>query len=259
MSEKKIRALIVDDERLARQKLKTLLSRLPDVEIVAEAATGDEAITMIEEHQPELLFLDIQMPGMDGFELLREIGVDAVPDVIFVTAYDRYAVAAFDVQAVDYLLKPFDLPRLNQALERVRKRRAEPDRRDDLALKLNTLLQQLAPTQEPLQRIMLKSSGRITFLKTSEITYLEAADNYVRVHSGRESHLIRDTLTNFETRLDRRQFVRIHRSVIVNIDSIAEIRALFHGDHSVLLSDGTELPFGRSYRENLELLLGRSL
>jgi two-component system LytT family response regulator len=255
----KIKALIVDDERLARQKLKTLQARQSDVEVVGEAATGDEAAALIRERHPELLFLDIQMPGMDGFELLREVGAGAVPHVIFVTAYDRYAVAAFDVQAVDYLLKPFDQPRLTQALERVRRRRAEPNGSDDLAEKLNTLLQQLAPNQEPLQRIMLKSSGRITFLKTSEITYLEAADNYVRVHSGRESHLIRDTLTNFETKLDRRQFVRIHRSVIVNIDSIAEIRALFHGDHSVLLNDGTELPFGRSYRENLEMLLGRSL
>ena len=254
----RIRTLIVDDERLARQKLKTLITKEGDLDLIGEASTGEQAAGVIREKRPELLFLDIQMPGMDGFELLRQLGSATPPNVVFVTAYDKYAVAAFEVQAVDYLLKPFDRPRFHQAVDRVRKRRSDGGAQEELATKLSALLQQLSADGEPLQRIMLKSSGRITFLKTSEITWLEAADNYVRVHSGKESHLIRETMTNLEGRLDRKQFVRIHRSVIVNIDAVAEIRALFHGDHSVLLRDGTELPFGRSYREKVESMLGRA-
>ena len=255
MSMKKLRTIIVDDERHARQKLRALLAAHADVEIAAECANGDDAVRAIRDMRPDLVFLDVQMPGRDGFDVMRAAS-DAVRHVIFVTAFDQYAVRAFDVQALDYLLKPFDRVRLEKALDRARiAMRGDGDLHDRLA----ALMEQVRPESRPIDRMMVKSSGRITFLRVDEIDWIEAADNYVRVHAGREGHLIRETMNHLESQLDRRKFVRIHRSAIVNVDSIAEIRSLFHGDHSVRLRSGTEIPLGRSYRDRLEALFGRPL
>ncbi|HWW61870.1 MAG TPA: LytTR family transcriptional regulator DNA-binding domain-containing protein [Thermoanaerobaculia bacterium] len=250
-----IRALIVDDERHARQKIRTLLASQPDIEIVRECANGDDAVKAIVEAHPDLVFLDVQMPGRSGFDVLRDAG-GAVRHVVFVTAFDKYAVQAFEVQALDYLLKPFDRARFDIALQRVRERLRDGI---DLQEKLREIVEQMAPKATPLDRIMIKSAGRITFLRVGEIDWIEAADNYVRLHAGRDAHLIRETMTNLETQLDRRKFVRIHRSAIVNIDAIVEIRSLFHGDHSVLLRSGAEIPLGRAYRERLEAAFGKPL
>ena len=252
---KKLRTIVVDDERHARQKLCALLAAHNDVGIVAECANGDDAVEAIREMRPDLVFLDVQMPGRDGFDVIRAAG-DALRHVVFVTAFDQYAVRAFDVQALDYLLKPFDRTRLDKALDRAR---AAIHGDGDLHERLAALVEQVRPESRPLDRMMVKSSGRITFLRVDEIDWIEAADNYVRVHAGREGHLIRETMNHLETQLDRRKFVRIHRSAIVNVDSIAEIRSLFHGDHSVRLRTGTEIPLGRSYRDRLEALFGRPL
>jgi two-component system LytT family response regulator len=252
---KPIRTIIVDDERHARQKLRALLAPHRDVEIIAECANGDDAVTVIRDRQPDLVFLDVQMPGRDGFEVVAGAG-DSIRQVIFVTAFDQYAVRAFEVQALDYLLKPFDRTRLDKALERAR---AHVRDDGDLRERLAALVGQVRPESRPIDRMMVKSSGRITFLRVDEIDWIEAADNYVRVRAGKEGHLIRETMNHLESQLDRRKFVRIHRSAIVNVDSIAEIRSLFHGDHSIRLRTGAEIPLGRSYRDRLEALFGRPL
>jgi two-component system LytT family response regulator len=251
----KIRTVIVDDERHARQKVRALLAGESDVEIVRECANGDDAVKTINEVRPDLVFLDVQMPGRDGFDVLREIG-DAAKHVVFITAHDQYAVRAFEVQALDYLLKPFDRQRLDKALQRVRARMRDGD---DLQEQLRALVEQVRPPETTIDRIMVKSAGRITFLRVDEIDWIEAADNYVRLHAGRETHLVRETMNNLETRLDRRTFVRVHRSAIVNIDAVEEIRSLFHGDHNILLRTGVEIPLGRSYRDRLETIFGRAL
>jgi two-component system LytT family response regulator len=251
-----IRTVIVDDERHARQKIRTLLARETDVEVLRECANGHDAVQAIRELRPDLVFLDVQMPGRDGFEVVRDAGVDA-RHVVFVTAFDQYAVKAFEVQALDYLLKPFDRTRFDMTMQRVRERLRSGA--EELQEKLRALVDQVKADREPLDRIMIKSAGRITFLRTTEIDWIEAADNYIRLHAGRESHLIRETMGSVEQQLDRRKFVRVHRSAIVNIDSIAEIRSLFHGDHSILLRTGAEIPLGRSYREKLEAVFGRPL
>jgi two-component system LytT family response regulator len=252
---KPIRTILADDERHARQKLRALLASHSDIEIVADCASGDDAVASIRELRPDLAFLDVQMPGRDGFDVVVAAG-EAVRHVIFVTAFDQYAVRAFDVQALDYLLKPFDRARLEKALERAR---AQIRGDGDLHDRLLALVEQVRPEARAIDRMMVKSSGRITFLRVDEIDWIEAADNYVRVHAGREGHLIRETMNHLEAQLDRRKFVRIHRSAIVNVDSIAEIRSLFHGDHSIRLRTGVEIPLGRSYRDRLEALFGRPL
>ncbi|HEX7150342.1 MAG TPA: LytTR family DNA-binding domain-containing protein [Thermoanaerobaculia bacterium] len=250
-----ITTIIVDDERPARQKLRTLLAAHQDVDIVRECANGDDALQVIREVRPDLVFLDVQMPGRDGFGVVRELG-DAARLVVFVTAYDQYAVKAFEVQALDYLLKPFDRLRLEQTMTRVRERMRNGH--DDLQERLRAMLEEVS-ARTALDRLMIKTAGRITFLRVGEIDWIEAADNYVRVHSGREKHLIRETMNNLETQLDRRKFVRVHRSAIVNVDAIVEIRSLFHGDHNLLLKTGAEIPLGRAYRERLEAVFGRGL
>jgi two-component system, LytTR family, response regulator len=250
-----IRAMIVDDERHARQKMRTLLEQERDVSVVGECRNGTEAVVAIRDQKPDLVFLDIEMPGCDGFEVLRETA-PAARQIVFVTAYDHYAVRAFEVQALDYLLKPFDRDRLASTLERVRERLRSGE---DLQERLKSFLDQVKPRTTTRDRLMIRSSGRITFIKATDVDWIEAADNYVRIHSGKESHLIRETMANLETDLDRRRFVRVHRSAIVNVDAIAEIRSMFHGDYSIGLRSGAEIPLGRTFRDRLEAVLGRSL
>ena len=250
-----LRVLVVDDEALARARLRRLLAGEEGVEVVGEAASADEARRLIAEERPDLVFLDVQMPGEDGFELLESLPAGAAPEVVFVTAYDQHALRAFEVNALDYLLKPFDRERLRLALERAREALA---RRSPAALdeQLRLMLQELRGEQPHLSRFVIRSVGRIVFVNAADVDWIEASGNYVRLHIGKESHLLRETMSSLETRLDPRVFARIHRSAIVNIERIRELHHIFHGDYSVLLRDGTRLTLSRGYREQFERLVG---
>ena len=246
----KVRTLVVDDEPLARDKIRLLLEKDPDIEIVGEAANGQDAVEMIERHCPDLVFLDIQMPGLDGFGVLKKVGPDRVPGIVFVTAYDQYALQAFDVHALDYLLKPFAAKRFNETLQRAKEQlRSRPG--GALTQQILSLLGGLGTVHRYLERLVVKSSGRVYFLKVEDIDWIEAAGNYLNIHIGTQAHLLRETMNNLETQLEPRKFVRIHRSTLVNIERIKELSPLFHGDYVVTLSTGTRLTLSRSYRENL--------
>ncbi len=253
-----IRALIVDDEPLARERLQMMLKPELDIEVVGEAINGDAAVGAIRKLAPDLVFLDIQMPVIDGFSVITEIGADRMPATIFVTAYDRYALRAFEVHALDYLLKPFDRERFQQALARAR---AQLQGKETAALnqRLASLLEQLHGEKQPLERVVVKESGRIFFLKAEEIDWVEAAENYVNIHAGKASHLLRETMSRLETRLDPTRFVRIHRSAIINIERLQELQPLFHGDYTVILRDGTKLTLSRGYKEKFQERLGKPL
>lgn len=246
----KIRTLIVDDEPLGRERIRSLLDSDPEIDVIEECPDGRRAIAAIERSRPDLVFLDVQMPEVDGFAVLDAIAGDRMPMIIFVTAYDRYAVQAFEVHALDYLLKSFDRERFQAALQRAK---AEIRRFKEgfLSERLAGLLEDLQAKQKCLTRLVVRSAGRIVFLRVEEIDWVEAADNYVRIHAGRESHLIRDTLQSLESRLDPEKFLRIHRSTLVNFDRIRELQPIFHGDYLVKMNDGTELTLSRSYREKL--------
>src|SRR5262249_44916292 len=245
-----LRALVVDDEAPARRTLQLLLANHPDVELVGECATGPDALETIDRTEPDLLFLDVHLPGFSGFELLQRLKTERPPTVIFVTAYEEHAVRAFDASAADYLLKPFDDERFDRALERAKARVRQRD------------LEQLPPRrlQTPipfLDRLAIRGSGRIFFVRVAEIHWIEASDYYVQVHLHGRAHLLRERMHHLEARLDPRRFVRIHRSAIVNIERVKELQPFFHGEYSVLLEDGTRLKLSRTYRDRLELLLGK--
>jgi two-component system LytT family response regulator len=238
-----IRTLIVDDERLARARLVRLLRRRQDIEILGVACDGDEAVVMIAELRPELVFLDVQMPGLSGFDVLDAI--DSRTNVIFTTAFDQYALRAFEVHALDYLLKPFDEERLSASLDRaaamIRGARADPG--------LRPFLEQMAPPE----RFVVRTPGRIVFLPLAEVDWIEAAGNYVYVHAGRERHLIRGTLKAIESRFASR-FARIHRSAIVNLERVRELAPRAHGDCDVVLRGGARLPVSRTFAARLRAL-----
>lgn len=261
MSEaKKIRTLIVDDEPLARQRIQRMLMRYPEVEVIGECANGREAIAAIREQQPALVFLDIQMPEVDGFAVLEAISADELPLIIFVTAYDQYAIRAFDVYALDYLLKPFDRRRFDKAMARVKSRLPdERQERSDLSERTLALLEELRAQQSHLERMVIKSNGRAFFLKTEEIDWIEAEGKYVRLHVGKDSYLVREAISQIEAQLDAKRFLRIHRSTIVNLDRVRELQPWFHNDYRVILRDGTELMLSRSCRKRLGELLGHAL
>ncbi len=250
-----MRTLIVDDEPLARERIRTLLCDEPDIELVGECGDGKEAVSAIREKSPELLFLDVQMPEMDGFAVLRAVGPERVPAVVFVTAYDRYALRAFDVHALDYLLKPFDRERFQKALERAR---AQLGERGTLGDRLLALPKDVKKVSKHPERFVIKSAGRVFFLRADEIDWVEAAGNYVQLHVGPTTHLMRETMGRLEARLDPEKFVRIHRSTIVQVDRIKEMQPAFHGDYIVILQDGARLNLSRSYREKLQTLLGQT-
>jgi two-component system LytT family response regulator len=248
---KKIRTLIVDDEPLARERLAGLLANEPDVEIVAQCRDGEEAVTAIVDHEPDLVFLDVQMPQMNGFEVIEAVGGDRMPLVIFVTAYDQHALRAFQVRALDYLLKPFDRERFNDALERAR-RQVEREETGDLGRRLLALVKDLRRDQPRAERLVVKSGGLLFFLRADEIDWVEAAGNYVRLHVGTTSHLLRETMNAIESRLDPEKFFRIHRSRIVNMERIQELQPWLNGEYAVLLRTGTRLTLSRGYREKLQ-------
>jgi two-component system LytT family response regulator len=256
LDHRKIRTLIVDDEPLGRERIRTLLGGDPDIEIVGECSNGRQAVASITKLMPDLLFLDVQMPEMDGFAVLEAVAGDQMPVVIFVTAYDKYAVQAFQVHALDYLLKSFDRERFHSALRRAKTEIARA-RDGNLDNRLAALLEDLQARQKRWARVVIRSAGRIFFLRVEEIDWIEAADNYVRLHVGRESHLLRGTMQSVTSRLDPEKFLRIHRSTIVNADRIKELHPVFHGDYAVLLRDGTELTLSRGYREKLQKHLGQ--
>ena len=251
-----IRAAIVDDEPLARRRIRNLLTEARDVEVIAECANGKEAIESLEESPPDLLFLDIQMPEIDGFDVLQAIGVGRVPVVIFVTAYDQFALRAFEAHALDYLLKPFDDERFEAALQRARGRIHERQG-GDLVLRLRALLEEVRGGSGYLQRLVVPAGGRSIFLRTEEIDWIEAERNYVRLHVRGRAHLLRENLSRIESALDPARFCRIHRSTIVNIDRIQAVEPLFRGEYLVVLHDGTKLTSGRSYRRNLHRVMGK--
>ncbi len=253
----KIRTVLVEDEPLARERLRSLLDEQPDIEVVAEAADGNTAVQVINEAQPELLFLDVNIPERDGFGVLESLGSATPPVVIFVTAYDQFAVQAFEAHALDYILKPFDEDRFATALRRARDS-VRRHQAGELDQRLQALLDAVG-TARPADRLAVKEGGRIIFLRTAEIDWIGAEGNYARLHVGKRTHLMRETMTSLESRLDPARFLRIHRSTIVNIDGIAELEPLFQGDYVVILRDGTRLTSSRGYRSNLQAFMSRSV
>ncbi len=250
-----ITALIVDDEPLAREKIRGFLEAEADIKIIGECRDGREALIQIEELEPDLVFLDVQMPELDGFEVLDHLEKDRLPTVIFVTAYDQYALKAFDVHAVDYLLKPFDRKRFRDALERARMA-FERQQVGSMKQQLLALLDDFHKRQPQFaDRLVIKSAGRVVFLRTKDIDWIDAAGNYVKLHSGQETHLLRETMNHLETRLDPQKFLRIHRSTIVNVERIRELQQQFHGDYLVILQNGQRLTLSRSYRDRIQELL----
>ena len=250
--ERPIRTLIVDDEPLARDGIRLLLEEDSEIGDIIEARNGKQAVARIRRHQPDLVFLDVQMPEMDGFAVLRQVG-QTIPAVIFVTAYDRYAVDAFEIQAVDYLLKPFTRLRFNQAVDRAkaRLRRGEPP----LDEKLVALLERMTSARAHLERLAVKSSRGTILIDVSEVEWIEAAENYVRLHTGKVEHLIQTTMNAIAEKLDPRVFIRIHRSAIVNINQIQSVNPAFHGEYFLKLKSGVELRSGRTYADHLKRLL----
>ncbi|HEX5220086.1 MAG TPA: LytTR family DNA-binding domain-containing protein [Verrucomicrobiae bacterium] len=248
----KIRTLIVDDESLARDRLRQLLTREAEVELVGECADGREAVTFIEQKKPDLVFLDVQMPELDGFSVLAELEGKPLPVIVFVTAHDRFALRAFEVHAVDYLLKPFDRERFEKALARALE---QVKRREDRALidRQAALLAELKPAVSP-ERLAVKSGGHVLWVELDEIDWIGSADNYAELHLGAKSHLMRETLSALEARLDPQKFVRISRSIIVNARRIKELKRLFYGGCEITLQSGTKLTLSRRYRDKLEQL-----
>jgi len=253
-----IRVVIADDEPLARERLRTLLEGEDWLEIIAESQNGVEATECILRHQPDLVFLDVQMPGATGFDVIEAVGPERMPLVVFVTAFDKYALRAFDVHALDYLLKPFDRERFQQALTRARQQ-LERRSTGDLERRLIELVQDLKGPQQKLERFVIKAGGRVFFVRADEIDWIEAAGNYVKLHLGAESHLFRETMNALESRLDADLFFRIHRSHIINIERVKELQPWFNGEYVVFLKNGTRLTLSRGYREKLQERIGRPL
>jgi two-component system LytT family response regulator len=250
-----MRALIVDDEALARTALSRLLKRDSDITIVAECGDGESAVKSIRQMKPDVVFLDVQMPEMDGFQVIESIGVEEMPATIFVTAYDRYAMRAFDASAVDYLLKPFVPDRLARAVARARDR--WQNRQDkDAAKRLFALLDNRYPS-DYIRRLAVASGGRIAFVAVEEIDWIGAEDNYARLHAGRRVYEVRETLQALMEKLDPREFIRIHRSTIVNVRRIREVQPWFQGSHIIVLQSGEELRMSRYQKEAVDRLLGR--
>jgi two-component system, LytTR family, response regulator len=245
-------ALIVDDEPLAREGVRLNLEGEPDVEVVGECGDGPSAVQAIRTLNPDLVFLDVQMPGLDGFGVLEELAADRMPVVIFVTAYDEFALRAFDAHALDYLLKPFDAERFQKALARARRQLSN---QEVIGTRLITMLEELHGRTRPVDRLAVRTGGRIIFLRTDEIDWIEAEGNYARLHVGGKAYLLRETMSNLEGKLDPRSFVRIHRSTIVRIDRIREMEPLFQGEYQVTLNEGTRLTSSRGYRDRLQELL----
>ena len=265
-----LKVLVVDDEPLARSGIADLVARDHELEVVGQCGDGRSAVEKIRTLAPDLVLLDIQMPEMDGFEVIEEVGPDRMPAVIFITAYDQFALRAFEVHALDYLLKPFDDDRFAAALART-KRALRDNEVGQLSHRLLGLLETAGhnkapatgispvPGQPYLTRLVVKNAGKVSFVRVDEIDWIEAADYYVRLHVARKSHLLRETMSALEDQLDPARFFRVHRSAIVNLDRLVEIQPYFHGEHVLVLQDGSKLKLSRSRKEKLEQVLRQSI
>jgi two-component system LytT family response regulator len=253
-----IRALIADDEALARKFIRRLLKDAHDFEIVGECSNGKEAVAMIRKQNPDLVFLDVQMPEMDGFAVLESIGIERLPQIIFTTAYEQYAIRAFELHALDYLLKPFDQARFKDAIKYARER-FRSERENDDRTQISAMLENIKNKPQYLDRLIIKSGGRITFLRTDDINWVQADDKYVHLHTSNARPMVRQTLSAMEAQLDPKKFRRVHRSAIVNVEQIKELQPLFSGEYSILLHDGTKLTLSRNYRDKLFERLGKPL
>jgi two-component system LytT family response regulator len=264
-----ILTLIADDEPAAREGLRHLLRDDPEIVIAGECANGREAARAIRDAAPDLVFLDVQMPELDGFAVLREVGVEHAPAIVFVTAYDQYALRAFEVHAIDYLLKPFTDGRFRESLDRA-KQQVRQGRLGELSQKLAALLDTYNDAPAPsataaprrrtyLERLAVKAHGKVTLLRADEIEWIDAEGDYVRIHVGKAWHLLRETMKNLETQLDPERFVRIHRSTIVNLEKVKELQPFFRGEYVVVLQNGTTLKLSRGYRDHFQTRLGRAI
>lgn len=246
----KLQTIIIDDVDLARERIKMLIAGDTEIEIVGECDSGNDAVAAILDLKPDLVFLDVQMPEMNGFEIVETVGAENMPATIFVTAYDKFALQAFEVNAVDYLVKPFDKERLTKAVERA-KREIAQQKPDDLKERLKLLLQEVQTERKYIKRIPIKSANGTILLAVEDVDWINAAGHYVELHAGSDTHLVRQQITLLEQKLDPEKFTRIHRSSIVNIDRIKSLHPLFNGDHLIILRDGTELNLSRTYHEKL--------
>jgi two-component system, LytTR family, response regulator len=256
-----IRTIIADDEHLARKKLRVLLDSEPGMQVVAECQDGQQAVSAIQTHRPDLLLIDIRMPDMDGFQVLKQIAPDEMPVVVFTTAYDQFAIRAFEAHALDYLLKPFDRERLHHAVERARAELLKVHDRDLTGRILDLLAKNIEPKIESKQvddRMVIRAGGKVVFLDVKEIDWIEAAANYVKLNVGKDSYLLREGIGSISERLDPDRFVRIHRSVIVNVRKIKELQPCESGEYIAVLKNGKELSCSRGYRTQLQRLIGRS-
>jgi two-component system LytT family response regulator len=253
-----LRAVIADDEALARKFIRRMLKDDHDLEVVGECNNGKEAVAMIKKQNPDIVFLDVQMPEMDGFAVLESIATERLPEIIFTTAYEQYAIRAFELHALDYLLKPFDQARFKEAIKYA-KERFRSQRHNEGRMQISAMLENIKNKPQYLDRLVIKAGGRITFLSTDEINWIEADDKYVHLHTGKASPMVRQTLSAMEAQLDPQKFRRVHRSAIVNVERITELQPLFSGEYSILLGDGTKLTLSRSYKDKLFELLGKPL
>ena len=259
-----LRVLLVDDEPLALRKLRRLLSTERDIQIIAECGDGKSAAEAIHRHAPDLVFLDIQIPELDGFQVVESLSVDELPVIVFVTAYDEHALRAFDAHALDYLLKPVGRERFRESLDRARARVSERRAAGVIDARLLALYNERTSGRDTdlgrrLTRIAVKHGGRAFFVRADEVDWVEAADNYVRLHVGATTHLLRESLRTLETKLDPRIFLRVHRSAIVNVDAIRELQPWFHGDHVIILRSGARLTCSRRYDERLRQMLANDI
>jgi two-component system LytT family response regulator len=255
-SEAKIRTIIVDDEAPARARIRQLLKHEPEFSLIGECGNGGQAVEVIQKEKPDLVFLDVQMPRLSGLEVCQAVTSTgtALPMVIFVTAYDVYALKAFEVHAIDYLLKPFDQERFAQTLEHVRRQFAQA-KQVNVQSRLAAVLEDLAAPAKKSDRLVFKENGRIIFVRPETIDWVESDGNYIRLHAGETSHYVRETLANVESQLPGDKFLRISRSIIVNLDRVKELQPMFYGDYSVILQDGSRLSMSRSYRDRLESIV----
>jgi two-component system LytT family response regulator len=257
-----IRTIIADDEHLSREKLRLLLSEESGVDIVAECQNGEQTVEAVHDHKPDLLLIDIRMPDLDGFQVLEKIAADEMPVIIFTTAYDQFAIRAFDAHALDYLLKPFEQERLHDAIERTRAELLKSHHLDLTTRIFDLLVQKVEPQVQSKQsddRMVIRAGGTVIFLDAKEIDWVEAAANYVKLNVGKDSYLLREGIGSVAERLDPERFVRIHRSAIVNIRKIKELQPCESGEYIAVLKNGKELSCSRGYRTQLQRLIGRNL
>jgi len=250
----RIRTLVVDDEPLARRRLLSMLAKESEIDVIGEAGNGTSAVRAISEERPDLVFLDVQMPGLDGFEVLRATSAVHHPLVIFVTAHDEHAIRAFDVQAIDYLLKPVEETRFRESVRRAVARLRNPAQRD-LAREMAQLLDRVSAQPARDARIPVKRDGRVSFVPVEEIDWVEADGDLLRLHTAKGAHVIRETMAQLEAKLPAAEFVRIHRSIIVNARRVREVQPWFKGDYVLILNDGTKLRSGRTYRQSVQSLI----